>query len=175
MRIVFWNIRAGGGVRVGRIATQLNRWAPDAVALCEFRATPPSLELARSLAALGLGHQCTTAEPAQPSANRLFIAARFPLRRIHLRAGSGEPGRLLLLATIQAPQPLTLGAMHVPNRVTGRKDLFYAAVLALLGRWRRGPPCSSVTPTPAARESTRRLRCSDRERTRGCRGSNGRD
>jgi hypothetical protein len=50
MRIVFWNIRAGGGVRVGRIAAQLGRWAPDAVALCEFRATPPSLELARSLA-----------------------------------------------------------------------------------------------------------------------------
>jgi exonuclease III len=139
MRIVFWNIRAGGGVRVARIAAQLKGWAPDAVALCEFRATPPSLELARSLTALGLGHQCTTAEPAQPSANRLFIAARFPLRRIHLRAGSGEPGRLLLLASIEAPQPLTLGAMHVPNRVTGRKDLFYAAVLGLLGRWRRGP------------------------------------
>ena len=80
MRIVFWNIRAGGGVRVARIAAQLKGWAPDAVALCEFRATPPSLELARSLAALGLGHQCTTAEPALPSANRLFIAARFPLR-----------------------------------------------------------------------------------------------
>ena len=47
MRIVFWNIRAGGGVRVGRIAAQLERWAPDAVALCEFRATPPSLELAK--------------------------------------------------------------------------------------------------------------------------------
>jgi len=29
--------------------------------------------------------------------------------------------------------------MHVPNRVTGRKDLFYAAVLAMLSRWRRGP------------------------------------
>src|SRR5207247_1659631 len=83
-------------------------------------------------AALGLGHQCTTAEPALPSANRLFIAARFPLHRIHLRAGPGEPGRLLLLASIEAPQPLTLGAMHVPNRVTGRKDLFYTAVLALL-------------------------------------------
>ena len=139
MRIVFWNIRAGGGIRVGGIAAQLERWSPDAVALCEFRATPPSLELARSLAALGLGHQCTTAEPAEPSANRLFIATRFPLRRIRLRAGSGDPGRLFLLASIEAPRPLTLGALHVPNRVTGRKDLFYAAVLALLGRWRRGP------------------------------------
>jgi len=54
MRIAFWNIRAGGGVRAGRIAAQLERWAPDAVALCEFRATPPSLELARALAARGL-------------------------------------------------------------------------------------------------------------------------
>jgi hypothetical protein len=80
MRVVFWNIRAGGGVRVGRIAAQLERWTPDVVALCEFRATPPSLELARSLASLGLQYQCTTAEPARPSANRLLIATRFPMR-----------------------------------------------------------------------------------------------
>jgi exonuclease III len=139
MRIVFWNIRAGGGIRVGRIAAQLQRWAPDTVALCEFRATPPSLELARSLAALGLASQCTTAEPSQPSANRLLIATRFPMRRLRLRLGSGDPARLLLLASIDAPEPLTLGAMHVPNRVTGRKDLFYAAILTLLARWRRGP------------------------------------
>jgi endonuclease/exonuclease/phosphatase family metal-dependent hydrolase len=139
MRVVFWNIRAGGGIRVARIAAQLERWAPDAVALCEFRATPPSLELARSLAALGLVYQCTTAEPSQPNANRLFIATRFPMRRLRLRLGPGDPGRLLLLASVGAPEPLTLGAMHVPNRVTGRKDLFYAAVLTVLGRWRRGP------------------------------------
>jgi exodeoxyribonuclease III len=139
MRVVFWNIRAGGGVRVGRIAAQLERWTPDVVALCEFRATPPSLELARSLAALGLQYQCTTAEPARPSANRLLIATRFPMRRLWLRLGPGDPGRLLLLASLETPEPLTLGAMHVPNRVTGRKDLFYAAVLGLLSRWRRGP------------------------------------
>jgi exonuclease III len=139
MRIVFWNIRAGGGVRAGRIAAQLERWAPDAVALCEFRATPPSVELARALAGLGLVYQCTTAEPSQPNANRLFIATRFPIRRLRLRVARGDPGRLLLLALVDAPEPLTLGAMHVPNRVTGRKDLFYAAVLAVLGRWRRGP------------------------------------
>ena len=139
MRIVFWNIRAGGGVRVGRIAAQLERWAPDAVALCEFRATPPSLELARVLATRGLTYQCTTADAAQPNANRLLIATRFPMRRLRLRLGPGDPGQLLLLASVEARVPLTLGAMHVPNRVTGRKDLFYAAVLAVLDRWRRGP------------------------------------
>jgi exonuclease III len=137
MRIVFWNIRAGGGNRVQRIARQLARWAPDAVALCEFRATPPSLELARALASSGLVHQCTTADPTRPRANRLLVAARWPLCRLRSRVEPDEPGRWLLTA-VDAPRPLMLGAMHVPNRASGRKDAFYADVLALLGRWRRG-------------------------------------
>src|SRR6267142_4506383 len=139
MRIVFWNIRAGGGVRVGRITSELERWAPDAVALCEFRATPPSLELARALAARGLPHQCTTAQPAKPTANRVFLATRWPLTRIRLYSRCDEAARLMLVAAIEAPEPVTLGVMHVPNRVTGRKDAFFAATLSLLGRWRRGP------------------------------------
>src|SRR5262249_30536613 len=139
MRIVFWNIRAGGGVRIARIAAQIERWAPDAVALCEFRATPPSLELARMLATLGLPHQCTTAQSVNPTANRLFLATRWPLTRIRLYSSCADAARLMLLATIEAPEAVTLGVMHVPNRVTGRKDAFYAATLALLGRWRRGP------------------------------------
>ena len=138
MRIVFWNIRAGGGTSAGRIARQLEGWAPDAVALCEFRATPPSLELAGALASLGLAHQCTTADPGQPSANRLLTAARWPLRRLRLRAEPDEPGRWLL-ASVDAPRPLMLGAMHVPNRASGRKDVFHAAVLTVVRRWRRGP------------------------------------
>ncbi len=138
MRIVFWNIRAGGGTRVKRIARQLDSWAPDTVVLCEFRATPPSLELARALASFGLVHQCTTADPARPNANRLLIATRWPLRRVRIRAEPSEPGRWLL-ASVDARRPLTFGAMHVPNRMSGRKDIFFAAVLTVLGRWRRGP------------------------------------
>ena len=138
MRIVSWNIRAGGGHRVARIARQLQDWAPDVVALCEFRATPPSFELARSLASFGLAHQCTTADPTRPGANGLLIASHWPLRRLRLRAEPDEPGRWLL-ASLDAPRPLMVGAMHVPNRATGRKDMFYAAVIALLDRWRRGP------------------------------------
>src|SRR5438034_11043608 len=90
MRIVFWNIRAGGGTRVKRIARQLEAWAPDTVVLCEFRATPPSLELGRALASFGLVHQCTTADPARPNANRLLIATRWPLRRVRIRAEPSE-------------------------------------------------------------------------------------
>ncbi len=138
MRIVSWNIRAGGGSRVAGITRQLEAWAPDVVALCEFRATPPSVELSRALAAAGLAHQCTTADPARPGVNRLLVAARWPLRRVRLGAEPDEPGRWLL-AAVEAPRSLMLGAMHVPNRATGRKDVFYSAVLGVLGRWRRGP------------------------------------
>jgi len=80
MRIVSWNIRAGGGTRVGSIARQLEGWAPDIVALCEFRATPPSRELASSLASLGLAHQCTRPRTAgrQSPARRRALAAAAP-------------------------------------------------------------------------------------------------
>jgi exodeoxyribonuclease III len=138
MRVVSWNIRAGGGQRAVRIARQLEAWKPDVVALCEFRATPPSFELARALATLGLVHQCTTADPTRPGVNALLVAARWPLRRLRARAEPGEPCRWLL-AGVEAPRPIVLGAMHVPNRMTGRKWLFCDAVLAVLERWRRGP------------------------------------
>jgi len=138
MRIVAWNIRAGGGERVARISRYLERWAPDAVVLSEFRATPPSLELARALSSHGLSHQCTSASPRNPSANALLVAARWPVSPLRLRAQPREPGRWLL-ASVNAPRPLLLGAMHVPNRVTGRKYLFLDSVLACARRWTLGP------------------------------------
>jgi exodeoxyribonuclease III len=138
MRIVFWNICAGGGGRVPRLGARLRGWAPDVVGLCEFRGTPPSLALAAMLADHGLSHQCTTADRATPGANGLLLASRWPLRRVRGRAEPAEPGRWLL-AEVAAPSPFTTGLMHVPNRVTGRKDAFFAEVLTRINRWRRGP------------------------------------
>lgn len=138
MRIVAWNIRAGGGARVTAIARQLARWTPDVVALSEFRGTPPSRTLATALAATGLLHQVTTADAAAPGTNALLIAARWPLRRVRLRQAPAEPSRWLA-ARVDAPLPLVVGAMHVPNRVTGRKYPFLDAVLACARRWRLGP------------------------------------
>ena len=138
MRIVAWNIRAGGGLRVAAIARQLERWAPDVVALSEFRATPPSRALADALAAAGLPHQLTTANPRSPGVNALLVAARWPLGRVRLGAAPMEPGRWLA-AIVQGPLPMVVGAMHVPNRVSGRKYPFLDAVLACARRWRRGP------------------------------------
>jgi hypothetical protein len=63
MRIVGWNIRAGGGYRGLALGAQLRRFRPDVAVLCEFRATPPSTALALTLAELGLEHQITTADP----------------------------------------------------------------------------------------------------------------
>ncbi len=138
VRIVGWNIRAGGGRRWEALAAQLARWTPDVVALCEFRGTPPSATLARALADLGLAHQLRTTDPAAPEANRLLVASRWPLRRIQQRHAPRESGRWLL-AGVAAPLPFALGAMHVPNRVTGQKWSFLASILRVAERWRGGP------------------------------------
>lgn len=137
IRVVAWNIRAGGGCRVARIARQLARWAPDVVVLSEYRATPPSERLGGWLAQHGLLHQVTTADRRMPGRNALLVAARWPLRRLLLGTAPRDPSRWLV-ALVDSPVPLVLGAMHVPNRVTGRKYPFLDAVLACAQRWRRG-------------------------------------
>jgi exonuclease III len=137
VRILAWNIRAGGGIRVGLIARQVARWAPDVVALSEFRDSPPSRALATSLAA-HLPHQLTTADATTPNANALLIASRWPLRRLRLRAGRVVPRRWLA-AAVEAPQPLVLGTLHVPNRSEGSKYEFLDAVLTCARGWRLGP------------------------------------
>jgi exonuclease III len=138
MRIVAWNIRAGGGRRVAAIARQLRRWAPDIVALSEFRASPPSVALAAALAEAGLGYQLTTADPRRPSLNALLLAARWPLRRVRLGRAPAERVRWLS-ATVAAPLPVVVGALHAPNYVSGRKYPFLDAVLACAQGWRLGP------------------------------------
>ncbi len=154
MRVVFWNIRAGGGVRAAAIARQIAAWEADAVALAEFRGTPPSGELARDLARLGLPYQWTTADPARPGVNGLLLASRWPLRRLRLPCAPSEPCRWLL-ARVLAPEPLALGVMHVPNRVGGRKYPFLDAVLTTARR-RWATPALLVGDTNSGPHRTRR-------------------
>src|SRR5574341_2573737 len=92
VRIVSWNIRAGGGRRVEGIAGNIERWRADVVALSEFRATPPSALLKDHLARRGLSFQLATAG-AVPASNCLLVASRWPLRNVRLRAAPAEPGR----------------------------------------------------------------------------------
>ena len=149
MRVVFWNIRAGGGVRAAAIARQIGAWEADAAALAEFRGTPPSGELARDLARLGLRYQWPIADPARPGVNGLLLASRWPLRRLRLPCTPAEPCRWLL-ARVLAPEPLSLGVMHVPNRVGGRKYPYLDAVLATARR-RWATPALLVGDTNSGR------------------------
>ena len=136
MRVVAWNIRAGGGIRAERIARQIHRWNADVVALSEFRATEASCRLAVALRAAGLSFQITTAR--EGPANALLVASRWPLRRVRLARAPVEAGRWLT-TRVDGPLPFLLGAMHVPNRITRRKWPFLASVLTCAQGFRGGP------------------------------------
>src|SRR5258705_2867990 len=149
MRVVFWNIRAGGAGRAAAIARRFGGGEADAVALAEFRGPPPSGELACDVAWLGLPYQWATADPARPGVNGLLLASRWPLRRLRLPCAPTEPCRWLL-ARVLAPRPLALGVMHVPNRAGGRKYPFLDAVLSTARR-RWATPALLVGDTNSGR------------------------
>ena len=138
MRIVFWNIRHGGGLRIAAIARQIAAWEADAVALGEFRGSAPSCQLAQALAEHGLVHQVHTADRARPTRNGLLLASRWPVRRLRSAGPPREPARWLL-ARVEAPAPLAVGVMHVPNRAGGRKYPYLDAVLRAARRTWPGP------------------------------------
>ena len=135
MRIICWNIRAGGGRRAREIAEQLEAWRPDVLALCEFRATEPSRALAAQLLASGWTHQRTTADANQPNVNAILIASKYPLRTVRLHRAPDEPQRWLHV-NVAAPQALAILAVHVPNRASGCKVPFLGAVTDAVKLWR---------------------------------------
>ena len=137
VRIVSWNIRAGGGTRVQGIVAQLVAWGPDVVALSEFRDTPPSREIAALLVEAGLTYQRMTVDRRSAAVNSVLVAARWPLRVVNLRRGPDEPRRWLHV-NVEAERLFALMAVHVPNRVTGRKYPFLDAVSAVAKGWRGG-------------------------------------
>ena len=138
MRIVAWNIRAGGGSRISDIADQIKRWHADVVTFSEFRGTPPSRSLANDLSHQGLKFQLSSAKSDAPRTNALLIASRWPIRRIEMKVKMNEPHRWLL-AAVQSPVPFHIGSMHVPNRVSGKKYIFHKAILSVIGRWKDEP------------------------------------
>ena len=138
MRIVSWNVLAGGGKRAASIGEQLERWQPSVVVLCEYRGTPPSQTLASHLSRIGLTHQRSTVATEKPAKNALLVASRWPLRCFST-ADEPEEGCRWLSVRVGSPEPFTLGAMHIPNRSTGRKYVFHDAVVSLAARWTRRP------------------------------------
>jgi exonuclease III len=163
--VVGWNIRAGGGVRVAKIADAIGEWNTDLAALSEFRATPPSLELAARLADAGLCHRYTSASERDRARNAVLIASRFPLRRIRTRTPRDDAWRWLL-AENQDELGFAIAVMHVPNRVTGRKWSFHDSVLGHARRWRRGPALfigDTNTGIPGIDEESRAFNARERQ------------
>lgn len=135
MRLVFWNIQAGGGKRIEGIARQLIAWSPTIIALAEFRGTAASQWLANYLYQQGWQHQLTTVNPALPAANALLCASIYPLEQIAATTTTIVPTRWLLTKVLHPTAPFTLGVMHIPNMVTGLKYPFYQGLLSLLDGW----------------------------------------
>jgi exodeoxyribonuclease III len=134
MRLVAWNIRAGGGNRVDAIAHQLDAWGTDVAVLSEFRGTSPSRTLASILADLGLGHQRTSVGQGGAAVNEMLLASRWPLRPMRLPCAPSRPGRWVA-ATVQAPKPVAVAGLHVP---LGRANatIYMEAALRTMERWR---------------------------------------
>ncbi|MEM6901088.1 MAG: endonuclease/exonuclease/phosphatase family protein [Pseudomonadota bacterium] len=137
LRLVAWNIRAGGGKRADGISNALIKLRPHAIVLCEFRSTPPSQSIAAALADAGLRHQLATCCEVPPGKNALLIAAREPIKLVLLRRRPDEPGRWAM-ARLQISD-LVIGGMHIPNQHTGRKPGYHDAVVDLARRWRHVP------------------------------------
>ena len=135
MRIIYWNIRAGGGKRIEAIYEQLLKWRPDVIGLCECRATPASIWLCEALAKEGWGFQLNAASVKTPAVNAVMLASRTPLTSVHLRPKPPEPRRWLF-GRLECG--LCVGVMHAPNFVTGRKKPYFDAILDFARRWRGG-------------------------------------
>ncbi len=146
LKIVSWNIRAGGGVRAQGIVDQLQLWQPDIIALSEFRATPASVWIAQRLYELGFQHQRSTADPINASDNALLVASRWPLRRINLATAPSNKKRWLHVNVSAPHTTIALMAMHIPNRSSGLKYPFMESITELVKKW-RGPQAVLVGDT----------------------------
>lgn len=149
MRVVSWNIRAGGGVRAQQIASQLATWQTDVAVLLEFRGTDASTLIATLLAQYGLRYQRNTVDNDNPAVNSVLIASRWPIRRVKLSRAPDNPRRWLHV-NVASPRPFALMGAHIPNRSTGMKYPFMQSVVDIASQW-RGPPAMVAGDTNSGR------------------------
>ena len=139
LRILSWNIRAGGGKRIKGILDQIQAWQPNIIGLSEFRGTAASQWLADQLADAGFPHQLSSANPEKPPKNALLLASQYPLQQVSLPIMPTNPERWIL-AQIESEPALMVGLMHVPNYTTPTlKYPFLDAVLEMVSAWDQGP------------------------------------
>ncbi len=137
MRIVAWNIRAGGGGRSPGIFQRLLAWQPGIIALSEFRGTPASQQLAAQLRDAGWAHQLQSIDPKRMAVNALALFSKYPLEPIKIRHAPQQPRRWLP-AKVGCDPPFVICNIHIPNAHTGFKYPYHAAMLKMMKNWRRG-------------------------------------
>lgn len=139
MRIVSWNIRAGGGKRASGILAQLLEWQPDTIGLAEFRGTGASQWLSDELATAGYCSQLTSISAKRPAKNALLLASKEPLQAMVVPKMPKNRSRWLL-ARVAAQPGVVLGMMHIPNHTTpALKYPFMNALLKMTAQWKLGP------------------------------------
>ncbi|HUQ84473.1 MAG TPA: endonuclease/exonuclease/phosphatase family protein [Gemmatimonadaceae bacterium] len=134
LRILSWNIRAGGGVRLTRIVAAIARHAPDVVVLSETRQSTES-QLIDALGAIGLASVASSRPTGRK--NGLLIAARHALRV----EPPARPARLVrhgLLEAHMEAHGLTIGAVYGPL-LTPAHHRYWAAMVRH-ARTRRDQP-----------------------------------
>jgi len=127
MRVLAWNIRQGGGSRLGRIIEALARHAADILVLSEYRGGEAGACLCAALDALGY-HYATTVVPP-PGRSGVLIAARCAFRERRERGNKlSEPYRIVS-AEFAAFQ---LVGIYMPNLLA--KVPYWDALIAMLGK-----------------------------------------
>jgi exodeoxyribonuclease-3 len=130
-RLLFWNVRHGGGARVPGLLAAIGAHRPDVVALGEFRNNSAGAALREGLAALGLVFQRSGRVAART--NTLLLASRVPLRPLPGGAPAGGGHRVLL----NEVGGIRLATAYLP--VLRDKLPFLERLVGLPARWRRGP------------------------------------
>jgi len=126
VRLLAWNIRQGGGTRLGAIAEALARHDADVLVLSEYRGGDSGLRLVEALARLGYRHASVPIPPA--GLNGVLVAAR---TRFHARgavcADLPEPHKLVRADF----SGFSLCGVYMPNLKA--KIPYWDALLAALG------------------------------------------
>lgn len=113
MKLLCWNIKHGGGKRVGQIAVNIERHQPDLVILCEFRHNSAGLHLRQFLKGMGLNHQRSSSTAEAPKRNGLLVASRFPMDDLNIPGDlTGNEHRMLGVRV----KGMNLVAFYFPNK-----------------------------------------------------------
>lgn len=140
LRVVFWNIRHGGGSRASKIVEHIREWNPDIIALAEFRGTAPSRSIARALSDARYAHQMSTINGDEPTWNALFLASKFCLAQVNIQ-GAPATDLYWLLGKVATDPPIHIGVVHVPldKYIPGFWLEYRQSLLNIAEGWKLGP------------------------------------